>query len=85
MSHLVATFGVLYPRTAPAGVYMVEDLHTAYWDEYGGGLGRKGSFIELCKRLIDELNADWSRDELPPTEFTRSSRSSVPGRTAAAM
>jgi hypothetical protein len=54
---------------------MVEDLHTAYWDEYGGGVGREGSFIELCKRLIDELNADWSRDALPPTEFTRSTLS----------
>jgi hypothetical protein len=56
-------------------VYMVEDLHTAYWDEYGGGVGREGTFIELCKGLIDELNADWSRDKLPPTEFTKTTLS----------
>ena len=31
--------------------------------------------MELCKQLIDELNADWSRGELPPTEFTRSTLS----------
>ena len=75
MAHVVETFRFLYPRTARDGVYMVEDLHTAYWDEYGGGLGREGSFIELCKRLIDELNADWTRGQLPPTDFTRSTLS----------
>lgn len=50
----------------------MEDLHTCYWDEYEGGLGREGSFIERCKGPIDELNADWTRGALPPTEFTRS-------------
>ncbi len=71
MHHIVASFGFLFPRTAADGVYMVEDLHTAYMDEYGGGLRRPGTFIELCKTLLDELNADWTRGELPPTTFTR--------------
>jgi hypothetical protein len=53
----------------------VEDLHTAYWDEYGGGLGREGTFIEVCKALVDELNADLSRGALPATDFTRSTLS----------
>jgi hypothetical protein len=56
-------------------VYLVEDLHTAYWDEYGGGLNREGTFIEVCKGLIDEMNADWTKEELPATEFTRSTLS----------
>ena len=75
MSDVVETFRFLYAKTAKDGVYMVEDLHTAYWEEYGGGVGREGSFIELCKQLIDELNADWSREKLPSTEFTRSTLS----------
>ena len=75
MSDLVESFRFLYPRTAAGGVYFVEDLHTAYWDEYGGGLRAEGSFIELAKRLIDELNADWSRGALTPTKFTRSTLS----------
>jgi SAM-dependent methyltransferase len=75
MNDVVETFQFLYDKTAKDGVYMVEDLHTAYWDEFGGGLGRDGSFIELTKRLIDELNADWSRGALPPTEFTRTTLS----------
>lgn len=75
MKDVVATFHHLYPRTAPEGVYMVEDLHTAYWGDYGGGLRREGSFIELCKHLIDELNADWTHGALPPTDFTRTTLS----------
>jgi len=31
--------------------------------------------MELCKHLMDELNADHSRDALPPTEFTRTTLS----------
>src|ERR1700689_1267873 len=72
MSHILATFQCLYPRVAKNGVYMVEDLHTAYWDDYEGGLRKPDTFIELCKNLIDELNADHSRGALPPTEFTKS-------------
>lgn len=75
MEHVVSSFEFLYPRTSASGVYMVEDLHTAYWSEYGGGLHRAGSFMELCKTLLDELNADWTRDALRPTEFTRATQS----------
>ena len=69
MQHVVATFAYLYPRIARNGTYMVEDMHTAYWEEYGGGLGREGTFIEICKGLIDELNADHTRGAMPPTTF----------------
>ena len=75
MPHVVASFTALYPRLSRNGVYLVEDLHTAYQDAYAGGLRRAGSFIELCKELIDELNADHSGGALAPTEFTRSTHS----------
>ena len=75
MEHIAASFSFLYPRMAPDGVYVVEDLHTAYWEEYGGGLRKSGTFIELCKNMLDELNADWSRDALAPTDFTRTTQS----------
>lgn len=71
MSHITASFQFLYPRMLKNGIYMVEDLHTAYWEEYEGGLRKPSTFIEVCKNLIDELNADHNRGALPPTEFTR--------------
>jgi hypothetical protein len=75
MSDLITTFQFLYPRITRDGVYFIEDLHTCYWDEFGGGLRREGTFIELSKNLIDELNADFSRQALPPTDFTKSTLS----------
>lgn len=72
MEHLAATFKYVYPRIAKNGVYMAEDLCCAYWPRYGGGLGRPGSFIELSKALIDELNAQHVQEpNYERTEFTK--------------
>lgn len=75
MSHVIASFQFLYPRVVKNGVYLVEDLHTAYWEEYEGGLRKPTTFIELSKNLLDELNADHSRGALVPTEFTQTTLS----------
>ena len=72
MHHQIATFQHLYTRMSPHGVYLVEDLHTCYWDEYGGGLKRPGTFVELTKELIDSLNAAHTRDAVPISNFTAS-------------
>jgi hypothetical protein len=75
MEHVKRSFDTLYPLLSRNGVYMVEDLHTAYWHEYSGGLRRLGTFIEYSKNMIDELNADHTCGALPPTDFTRSTLS----------
>lgn len=72
MKHLLSTFKFLYPCLSSNGIYMVEDLHTSYWEEYGGGLKRDGTFIEFTKDLIDEINAVHARDALPISDFTTS-------------
>jgi hypothetical protein len=71
MAHIHATFDALYPQMGKNGVYMVEDLHTAYWPDFGGGLKEPGSFIERAKSLVDQLNADHARGALAPDAFTR--------------
>jgi len=52
----------------------VEDLHTSYWPQWGGGVRRKGTFIEYSKRFIDEIHAWHSREpqRLATSDFTRS-------------
>ena len=73
MRDMLTSFRFLYPQLASEGVYMVEDVHTSYWPVYGGGLRRRGSFIEESKALVDELNAhNVRRPEFAPTEFTNS-------------
>jgi hypothetical protein len=75
MSHIRASFETLFPAVQRNGVYLVEDLHTAYWGEFEGGLRRPGSFIEVAKDLVDELNADHARGAIEPTDFTRTTLS----------
>ena len=50
---------------------MVEDLHTAYWDEFGGGASKPDTFINISKNFIDRLNADHSRGQVAPSFITR--------------
>jgi hypothetical protein len=72
MQHMIASFELMYDRLQSNGVYIVEDTHTCYWEEFGGGLGREGSFMELVKHKLDEINAVHTREALPVSEFTRS-------------
>ncbi|MBY0142508.1 class I SAM-dependent methyltransferase, partial [Methylorubrum populi] len=72
MQHVTESLQFLYDRIASNGVYMIEDMHTAYWPEYGGGRGDPRSIIERFKGLIDDLNADHVRDgTVTPSKFTR--------------
>jgi len=68
-SHVNASFGYLYPLVAKNGVYLVEDLHAAYWPDHGGGLRHEGSFIEHAKNYIDEMHAEYTSGEQGRTEL----------------
>ena len=71
MDHIWQSFRHLYPEVSKNGIYMVEDLHTAYWEDFGGGLHHPENFINRAKLLVDELNAEHSRGAVNPTNFTR--------------
>ena len=60
---------------AKNGVYLVEDLHTAYWPDHGGGLLRPGSFIETAKGFVDKMHAHYigeAADRTPTGDRTTS-------------
>jgi predicted O-methyltransferase YrrM len=72
----VNTFEEFWPHIRNGGVFLMEDLHTAYWANYGGGLRREGTFIEYAKNLIDQQHA-WHRRQDDPfevDEYTRTIR-----------
>jgi len=62
MDQQIASFEELYPHLQPNGVYLCEDNHTSYFQRYGGGHRRPGTFIEYSKGLIDRLHA-WHSEE----------------------
>ena len=71
MRHIEATFDALYPKLPKNGVYMVEDLHCAYWPDFGGSVDDPKTFINIAKALVDRLNADHTRGAVTPDAFTR--------------
>lgn len=77
MHQQITTLEQLYGTVADDGVILVEDTHTSYWREYGGGLREPRSFMEYAKHLVDELNAWHSRDphSFHPSGFTTATRS----------
>jgi hypothetical protein len=78
LENIIAEFGtpdVVLDDGSHQMTDVVETFKFLYWDEFGGGLKREGTFIEVCKGLIDELNAEWTRNALPATEFTHSTLS----------
>jgi len=74
MRQQIATYEELFPHIDANGVYLCEDLHTSYWPDFGGGVGKRGTFIEYSKSFIDYLHGWHSAQprRLGVSEFTRS-------------
>ncbi|MEO6066239.1 MAG: class I SAM-dependent methyltransferase [Lysobacterales bacterium] len=77
MPQQIGTVEALFGAVATDGVILIEDTHTSYWREYGGGLRAHSTFMQFAKHLIDELNAYHSRDpqSFAPGPFTHATRS----------
>ena len=77
MKQQINTFEELFSHVQDDGVYLCEDIHTSYWDEFEGGYKRKGTYIEYSKDFIDYINAWHSREpkKLSVSDFTRSAHS----------
>jgi len=55
-SNQINTLNSMFPMIKHGGVYIVEDTHTSYREDYGGGYNKPGTFIQYCKSLIDSLH-----------------------------
>ncbi|MDR2793573.1 MAG: class I SAM-dependent methyltransferase [Treponema sp.] len=61
-SEVIETFRIMFPKIKPGGLYVVEDLHTSYWADYGGGCRKEGTSIEYFKKFVEALNSDYIKD-----------------------
>ena len=74
MKQQILTFKHLFSLVKDGGIYLTEDTHTSYWNSFGGGYKRKGTFIEFAKKLIDQMHA-WhinNKRIAPVNELTKS-------------
>lgn len=73
MDQQIITYEELFDHVKDDGTYLCEDLHTSYWEKYGGGYKHEDSYIEYTKQFIDQINAFHSRtrDVYAPDTFTK--------------
>lgn len=56
MHHVRRSLEVLYPMLSERGLYVIEDLQTAYWPKFGGGRYSPFNFFNLLRRVIDDVH-----------------------------
>jgi hypothetical protein len=56
MGHIRASLEALFPRLSDGGVYMIEDLHTAYWPSHQGGFYRRANFFNYIRNMVDDMH-----------------------------
>jgi hypothetical protein len=54
-SDVISTFTYLFTKLNKDGIYIIEDLGTSYWPQFGGGF-HKDTSMNFLKRLTDCLN-----------------------------
>ena len=60
---IIISFLKYFPLLAKGGIYIIEDTHTLYSKQYGGGLFNQNSAINFFKLLVEILNYEfWKND-----------------------
>ncbi len=54
--HVITTFQTLFPLLRRDGIYAIEDIQTAYWPSWGGGIHNPNSMMHFFKSVVDGLN-----------------------------
>lgn len=67
-SDIVRTFAAYFPLLSEGGLYIAEDLHCSYWQEFEGGIEDTGSSIAFFRRLTDFVNREHWGADIPPDE-----------------
>ncbi len=70
--HMIFTFQQLFPHLADGGTYVLEDIQTSYWAEYGGNETDRNdptTAVVYFKSLVDGLNWREFRGDYNPTFF----------------
>ena len=58
-NHVIESFMHLFPKLREGGIYVIEDVSTSYWPDYGGdseNLSNPKTIMNFFKSLTDSLN-----------------------------
>jgi hypothetical protein len=54
--HVVTSFHILFPSLVDGGIYLIEDVQTAFWPSSGGSLLHGGETLKLARLVLECLN-----------------------------
>lgn len=54
--HVVTSFHLLFPSLVNGGLYVIEDVQTAFWPRFGGSILHGGDTVKFARTLIECLN-----------------------------
>ena len=70
-SHQRVSFETLFPLLDANGIYICEDTCYAYRREYEGGYRRKSNFLEIAKKIVDDIHGDFHGHALSVKDAAR--------------
>ena len=75
VSHVLASFKILFPFLKEDGIYVIEDTQTSYWPSWGGNsenLNDSATSMNFFKNLTDSLNyQEFLKPDYVPSYFDR--------------
>src|ERR1700733_3039364 len=54
--HVAASFHILFPYLVDGGMYIIEDVQTTFWPQFGGSILDGGDTLKLATTVIECLN-----------------------------
>jgi len=61
---ILSAFGQYFPMVVPGGLYVIEDTHTLYWNDWGNELDNKFNAYIFFKKVIDVMNWQFWEKEM---------------------
>jgi hypothetical protein len=55
-AHVAASFHILFPKLADGALYVIEDVQTAFWPQFGGSVPDGGATMQLGRTILEHLN-----------------------------
>lgn len=69
--HIKKSLLTLFPHLNNNGIYVIEDLHSAYLSGYQGGFGKKNNFFNSIRNLIDDMHFQYHLKKLYFPQFKK--------------
>jgi len=60
MEQQKTSFFKLFPLINDNGIYVIEDLHTSYWPQFGGSIGNGETMMNILKQISDKSTSRWA-------------------------